>query len=175
MFNWFNKKKTAPPENKRTLFGYDLDKYIYLGAGPFSFVDKNDVVTQRYVAHYFCSRDNDKIRGVYIPDPYAYKTRSEIVLTYVNHNYYLHTILPWKSGEGSIYKLVKEPSDELKDIMMEMGNWVWCDKTKWWAPASESQKYAYAKSLQEEAKNEKSPSVSAVSDNVVEVNFGKKK
>lgn len=166
----FNKKppKTdiAPPREANTLFGYDLDKWHFLGTKDLKWND-TAVITPVF---FFVSKDDPHLekRGIYVAGPHA-KT------VYDRHSWFLKYILPWSIGEGYIWTYIDKPSDFLKDYMLSEYQHEWSIEKNWWA-TSEQVQYDSAKAKQtREKKTKNKTSVIKEDSNIITVEFGKAK
>lgn len=77
-------------------------------------------------------------------------------------------IARWKVCEGSFYTPISEPSSYLKKWMLNKG-YSWDTGTSWWKVATEDEIYENVVDKQ------KKSVVSSVEENVLQVDFGKKK
>ncbi len=157
------KVKPATPKKWRNEFqGLDLDEWAYLGYQELT-LDKTP-----YVIHLFCKQDDHNVRTYRIQGTEYSKKILEEYHTYI-HKY----TQPWSMGTGEIYYYNHAPSKFLKDYMVEQIGHVWDSETKWWVPSEKAKHSAAAKKQKQTAKKE-APAVTAVDENVVQVNFGKK-
>jgi hypothetical protein len=170
---WFSRKKksddaTVIPDDKVTLYGHDLDRWNYLGYTYCYYSDTDGSVSSDCTIFLFVDKNNEKRRSYSIPTPggeYFDK----------NHKFVLQSIKPWVAGEGEIWHMIRgkknQPSDYLKEFILEKFSSEWDTETNWWG-SSDSAKYTTANNKQ---KRERKPKeVKTVPEsNVVTVEFGK--
>lgn len=156
-------KSATEPEDKIMLHGHDLSKWNYLGYTRCTYVDENGKTTSEYPIFLFASKKDMKRRSYHINSEYAEK----------NHSYMNRHVKPWAAGEGEVYQLISgegnNPSDFLKEYMLERYSCEW-DTTKNWWGSSDNAKYTAANTKQ---KREQKKKETVTEDNVVTVEFGK--
>lgn len=164
------RKPLTVATEKAMLHGHDLSKWNYLGYTRCSYIDDYGNTTGEYPIFLFADKKNDKRRSYYI---------SGDISEYVdkNHKCVNKYIKTWASGEGEIYQRIQGennyPSDYLKQYMLEHYKVEWDSSTNWWG-TSDKAKYTAAQNKQKKEHNTtEAPTKSE--NNVVSVNFGKKK
>lgn len=156
-----NVKPQAPKAWKNEFQGLDLNVWAHLGYQELQ-LDKTT-----FIIHLFCKREDHTVRAYRIQGTeYGKKLLEE-------HHTYLHKYTqPWSMGTSDLYTYIHSPSNYLKDYMAERYGHAWCNEKKWWVPSEQAKHSAAAKKQKSTAK--KAPDVTAVEENVVQVNFGKK-
>lgn len=153
----------SDPEDKVTLHGHDLSKWNYLGYTRCTYVDEDGKITGEYPIFLFASKKDMKRRSYHISSEYAEK----------NHSYMNRNVKPWAAGEGEVYQLISgegnNPSDFLKQHMLDTFSAEWDTSTKWWG-TNDKAKYTAANNKQ---KREQKKKETVTEDNVVTVEFGK--
>ena len=156
-------KLPDPDDEVVMLHGHNLAKWNYLGYTRCSYVGEDGNITSEYPIFLFVSKNNMKRRSYYIASEHVEK----------NHPYMNRNVKPWAAGEGDIYYLISgegnNPSDFLKEYMLEQFNSEWDRETKWWG-TSDNAKYIAANNKQ---KREQKKKETVTEDNVVTVEFGK--
>lgn len=158
MFGWFKRK---PVPKGEFLHGHDLSLWTYLG-----------IVTLKYDStehpvFLFVSNTNLKKRSYIVKGPWADQVKKY-------HNYVLKYLDPWMHGENEIYSFMDQPSNALKQWMLDYHGHVWDHEIKWWV-TNEQARYHAAQKKEERNRKENPPEVIANNDPVViQVNFGKK-
>lgn len=159
----FRKKKQKLQITDETepllLHGVDLNKWNYLGLSPISWGSHKGRV-------FFFSKkgSNEKIRKCVIVG-FEPSSRSFIEK---NHLFVIDQLSRWKVCEYSFYRPISEPSEYMKKVMLSDG-FVWDKDKDWWKVATETELYENA------VDNQKEKVVSSVEENVLHVDFGKKK
>lgn len=157
----------AEPDDKVMLHGHDLAKWNYLGYCRCSYVDETGATTSEYPIFLFVDKKNEKRRSYHISgDTGGYVDKS--------HNFVNKYIKTWAAGEGELYHRIQgehsNPSDYLKEYMLDKFGAEWDSETHWWG-SSDKAKY---KSAQNKQKRERKPKTETKTEsNVVTVEFGK--
>jgi hypothetical protein len=172
---WFshNKKSDNAPaisDDRVMLHGHDLDRWNYLGYTYCYYSDTDGNVSSECTIFLFVDKNNEKRRSYSIPTPggdYFDK----------NHKFVLLSIKPWVAGEGEIWHMIKgkknQPSDYLKEYILEHFSSEWDSTTNWWS-SSDSAKYTTASNKQKrERKTKDIKTEIKPNSNVVTVEFGK--
>lgn len=166
MFKFLNSNKKVATVAANLFFGVDRNKYVFLGTRDFYYTDKGSH-TDRYYAYGFVNPNDLLDRRVVLP--YAMNDG------YKTHPYYLNCILPWSLGSNALYGFANHNHSEwLENYMINNFNSVWCDKTNWWVPASDQEKYDRLVSTQQNASKPNDPPKTSAQDNVIFVNFKEK-
>jgi len=175
---WFKRRKkgdspvttlVSEPEDKVILHGHDLDKWNYLGYITLKFLNEHKEVTSKYPTFLFASKTNDKRRSYHIANQ---------ITDYVEkiHTYVSISLKPWAAGEGEVYHLImgedSNPSDYLKEYMLDRFGAEWDTETNWWGTTDKA-KYNSAKNKQKRERKEKPKAETAPETNIVTVDFGK--
>ncbi len=170
MFGWFKKSPPRPAVQRNILHGHDLNKWNYLGYMKCEYIDEHGNTTRENPVFLFAHKEDESKRSYKITGALAEDTEKY-------HGYVTTTLMPWKSGEGSVYALVAgesaKPSDYLKGYMLEKFGCVWSDETNWWQSTSEA-KHRQATIKQRSSKqrsSRKKKTETTADDNVIKVDF----
>lgn len=161
MFNFFRKKNKSVASNpdKMVLHGHNLAVWNFLG---FLDLKYNNI---SYPVFLFSRKDNSKKRSYSIPND-----TGNYVKKY--HTYVSKYLDPWKIGEKKIYTYVSNPSDYLKEYMLEHYACVWDQEKNWWTTNAQSKYDQTVKKQNNSMKTESSVQVKSEPDtNVVKVEF----
>ena len=103
---WFKRK------NGVKLHGYNLSKWIYLGYAIPKFHKPNrpDEITDKTFVYFFIKRSDMSTRSYHVADKY-----------FTGHPFIDHHLPLWKSGQLHYADLIRNPSQELIDILDEQG------------------------------------------------------
>ena len=171
---WFSRKKdskdipTSIPlkevDDPVILHNHDLAKWNYLGYTRCTYIDENGNIQSEHPIFLFVNKNNEKRRSYYVSSEYVDK----------NHQFINKSVKPWAVGEGEIYYLIKgegnQPSDYLKEYMLEQFNCEWDTSKNWWG-SSDDAKYTAASNKQNRERRPKAKTTTET--NVVAVDFGK--
>lgn len=164
--NYFTKNNNTVSRNDEALYlhGVNLNNWQYLGYSEIAYnYDKGERVDKANV-FLFCGI-NDTSRRKYVVVTYPNLEDKFKVHPWIT----LHAEL-WRTCEKELYDSVnKEPSQYLRDKMLEDHSAVWSNETHWWV-TNDTTKYASAKKKQTKKKE-----ILPEEDNVVKVNFKKDK
>lgn len=157
-----SKSVPAPSDTSRKLHGYNLDtEWHYLGLTRFS-VSYVEIL-------FFVSQKDEMLRDYAI---LGNKYEIENFKRYSPH--YLWCEI-WKACENNgktLYGgITTTPSEYLKSYMLDKGNWIWDEATKWWICAPAAVKYEKAIKTQKKTEDVK---LHTVEQNVVSVDFTKR-
>lgn len=130
-------------EQDNILHKHNLDKYHYLGYTNFTNIQ------HEFSCHYFLHKETEN-RSFHIVSNNSYANKN----IYKFHAFYNNSILLWKTKEKQIWNWIQNPSDFLKDYMINKYNYIWNSKEKWWIQnlSVERQKYEDAKLKQQKEK-----------------------
>ena len=153
---------------KRTLHGFDLDKWHYLGFTRINFV--GDIKTNVPVlgeadAFFFCNKENLGIRRynlITINTQNGWEFEKD-------HHWGVEVLPLWQAGEGHIASNIHTPSDFLKEYLLETEGVIYDPDTKsWYNVGTKPPKYNKKKTKSESF-------IKKEEDNVVTVDFNKDK
>ena len=145
--------------------GKNLDHWHYLGSNNIYFVDKEGNRDADTDVYFFLHKKTERRDFVVqsIKDHGKYSI-------FNNHPFVTKACELWKIKEYDLIALIRDqPSEYLKELLLEQHNAVWDPEEKWWS-TDDNAKYSIAKKKQEESK----PEVEELEEKVVRVKFGNK-
>jgi hypothetical protein len=171
MFEWLFGKKVEEVQNDSIMFGFDLNKWNYLGYTTISYN------TSHANIHFFSDKENDDIRKYFVMSESRY-IDSDYFKKY--HGWINTTAELWRICEHPLYMAPSgNPSKYLKDYMLKnfAAEWLEDENGKfWWRQtiffnqhSKNNQSTSKAK-----AKIESKDVVKEETDNIIKVEFNKK-
>lgn len=154
---WPFRKKTKSKLN--VLHGHDLDVWDYLGWTEIRFDGVPNSI------HFFWKKGKEDVRS------YVLTGRPSSVLKAIKelHRYVSDTCELWRIRENEIYIPIRNPSNFLKEYMMDHFSGVWSTERNWWVSASDQDKYDHSV----RSHQKKHPDI-YTDDNIVTVDFKSK-
>jgi hypothetical protein len=151
---WFLKNNSEPTKN--LLHGVDMNFWDYLGSTEIKW---NRVPCRIY---FFRSKDTETRKYVLVGVP-------ELLINEVKnfHSFVYNACELWRSGEVELYSVIHEPSKFLKAWVFETERWVWNTEKRWWALATEKDKYDYVVSTH----RKETPEIIRDDTNLIKVDF----
>ena len=117
------KKEEARPEQSptRSLYGYDLEKWNYLGMTELTIGLGEQTIGYVF---FFSDKKDPYVRDYHFPN------------SLFRDHQWLHGMAdPWKAGEYEYYTPInKSPSKYLKNYMKKEYSVEWCNVKNWWVP-----------------------------------------
>lgn len=150
------------------LHGVNLDEWTYLGRSTISFTYYDSKHQDNANVFMFCKKDDTSTRKFVVVSGSNYMTEK-----FMTHPWIVETASLWQAGERDIYHPIhSEPSNWLKDYMLEQHKCVWSTEKKWW-DTNDTAKYESARKTQAKKKPKEEPEILPVEDNIVKINFNK--
>lgn len=151
--------------NAPRLHGVNLNIWQYLGRTIVKFtytdIDSSDDAN----VFFFCKKgDNDARKFIVVPN----SNMSYMQDKFMHHPWVVETASLWEVGERELYHIVnKEPSNWLKEYMLENHACVWSNQTHWWVDC-DTAKFQSAKKSQSKKKPK-------IEDNIIKIDFNPEK
>lgn len=168
------KQEPVVVEGDKWFHGVDLDEWNYIGATKITVatntLEWGEQQTGSATVFFFSKIDDDDNRKYVIIDHHDRSGRN-----YKTHPFVIGQADPWRIGETDLYMPVLDrPSRYLKELMFSTFGVVWGVLTptqNWWIKNEDAMYKAATEKQQDNTK----PEITQVEENVVSVDFGKKK